>query len=48
MVDAVGFRVIHLLRTGFGMLELGHLKVGSFRHLEPDEVEATKKLVGLA
>jgi 23S rRNA pseudouridine2605 synthase len=48
MVDAVGFRVIHLLRTGFGTLELGRLKVGSFRHLEPDEVEATKKLVGLA
>ena len=48
MADAVGFRVIHLLRTGFGVLELGRLKVGTFRHLEPDEVEAMKKLVGLA
>jgi 23S rRNA pseudouridine2605 synthase len=48
MVDAVGFRVIHLLRTGFGMIELGHLKVGKVRPLEPEEVEATKKLVGLA
>jgi 23S rRNA pseudouridine2605 synthase len=47
MVDAVGFEVIHLLRTGFGTLLLGQLKVGRFRHLEPEEVEAMKKLVGL-
>ncbi len=48
MVDAVGLRVIHLLRTGFGVLELGHLKVGKFRFLERDEVEAMNNLVGLS
>jgi len=47
MAEAVGHRVIHLLRTGFGILELGDLKVGKFRQLEPEEVEATKKLVGV-
>jgi len=48
MAEAVGLRVIHLVRTGFGLLALGHLKVGKFRNLEPDEVESMKKLVGLA
>ena len=48
MVDAVGFTVIHLLRTGFGILELGNLKVGMFRPLEREEVEAMKRMVGLA
>jgi 23S rRNA pseudouridine2605 synthase len=48
MIEAAGHRVIQLLRIGFGVLELGNLKVGKFRYLKPDEVEATKKLVGLA
>ena len=47
MVEAVDCRVVHLIRTGFGMLELGNLKIGKYRHLEPDEVEAMKKLIGL-
>lgn len=47
MLDAVGAKVIHLLRTGFGMLELGDLKVGEYRNLEPEEVEALRKMVGL-
>lgn len=48
MVEAAGHKVIHLLRTGFGSLELGHLKVGAYRFLEAEEVESLKKLVGLA
>jgi pseudouridine synthase len=47
MVEAVGHRVIHLIRIGFGCLELGDLKVGNYRHLESDEVKAMAKMVGL-
>ena len=47
MLEAVGAKVIHLLRTGFGMLELGDLKVGEYRRLEAEEVKALKKMVGL-
>lgn len=47
MVEASGYTVTHLIRIGFGTLELGNLKVGRYRHLEPSEVEATKKMVGL-
>jgi pseudouridine synthase len=47
MVEAVGYRVIHLIRIGFGCLELGDLKVGGYRHLESHEVKAMGKMVGL-
>jgi 23S rRNA pseudouridine2605 synthase len=47
MFEAVGYNVIHLLRTGFGLLELGDLKIGAYRYLETVEVEAMKKTVGL-
>ena len=47
MMEAVGFRAVHLIRTGFGNLELGKLKIGQYRHLEPDEVKALKKMVGI-
>jgi 23S rRNA pseudouridine2605 synthase len=47
MMEAVGYRVVHLIRTGFGALELGDLKIGHYRHLESEEVEAMKKMVGL-
>ncbi len=47
MFEAVGFRVVHLVRIGFGNLRLGDLKVGEYRHLETVEVESMKKLVGL-
>jgi len=40
-------RVVHLIRTGFGLLELKNLKIGHYRRLEPDEVEAMKKMAGL-
>ncbi|MBW1721938.1 MAG: rRNA pseudouridine synthase [Deltaproteobacteria bacterium] len=47
MFEAVGFRVVHLIRTGYGVLELGDLKIGEYRHLETHEVDAMKKMVGL-
>jgi len=47
MFEALGYRIIHLIRTGFGNLELGKLKPGHYRHLEPHEVLALKKSVGL-
>lgn len=48
MLDAVGFEVVHLIRTGFGPLVLGDLKPGAYRYLEPGEVLALRRLVGLA
>ena len=47
MLEAVGYRVIHLVRTGFGVIELGDLKIGQYRFLEKEEVQAMKKMVGL-
>jgi pseudouridine synthase len=47
MLEAVEFRVVHLIRIGFGQLSLGNLKIGKYRHLELEEVEGMKKLVGL-
>ena len=43
MVEAAGYQVIHLLRNGFGPLELGDLKVGEYRYLEETEVVALSK-----
>lgn len=39
MLEALGYSVVHLVRTGFGTLELGNLKVGKYRNLEPEEVD---------
>jgi 23S rRNA pseudouridine2605 synthase len=47
MTESLGYPTIHLIRTGYGSLELGDLKIGSFRFLEPSEVEDMKKMVGL-
>ncbi|MFC1862634.1 pseudouridine synthase [Thermodesulfobacteriota bacterium] len=47
MIEAVGYRVIQLMRTGFGQLELGDLKVGHYRQLDPEEIRILKKMVGL-
>jgi 23S rRNA pseudouridine2605 synthase len=38
MVDALGYRVVQLIRIAFGPLVLGDLKVGSYRHLSDSEV----------
>jgi 23S rRNA pseudouridine2605 synthase len=48
MIEASGYTVAHLIRIGFGSVELGNLKVGRYRHLEPSEVEDMKKMVGLS
>jgi 23S rRNA pseudouridine2605 synthase len=47
MLEAAGYSVIHLIRTGFGKITLGNLKVGEYRYLETKEVEEMKKLVGM-
>lgn len=47
MCEAVGFKVIHLIRTSFGTLTLGDLKVGEYRFLEHEEVAAMRRLVKL-
>ena len=47
MVEAVGCEVIQLMRTGFGGIEIGNLKIGKYRHLNPDEVYDLKRSVGL-
>ncbi|MBW2609932.1 MAG: rRNA pseudouridine synthase [Deltaproteobacteria bacterium] len=48
IIEAVGYRVIHLIRTGFGSLELGDLKIGEYRRLETHEVRDLKKSVGMS
>ena len=40
MMEAVGYRVVHLIRIGFGNLTLGNLKIGEYRHLEAGEIES--------
>jgi 23S rRNA pseudouridine2605 synthase len=40
MFEALGYTVIHLVRIGFGNLELGELKVGKYRRLDPEEITA--------
>jgi 23S rRNA pseudouridine2605 synthase len=47
MLEAVGYEVIHLIRIGYGTLELGGLKVGHYRLLEPAEIAALNRLVRL-
>lgn len=47
MIEAAGFRAVHLIRIAFGNIELGKLKVGAYRHLDTEEVISTKKLVGM-
>jgi 23S rRNA pseudouridine2605 synthase len=47
MLDTVGYDTVHLIRTGFGNLTLGDLKVGEYRHIETEEVVSLKKMVGM-
>jgi pseudouridine synthase len=47
MIEAVGCSVIHLMRTGFGSLEIGNLKVGKYRFLTEEEVKELKRSVGI-
>jgi 23S rRNA pseudouridine2605 synthase len=43
MLAHLGYEVKNLRRVCFGPLELGKLRVGQWRYLEPDELRALKK-----
>lgn len=43
MMEAVGFEVVHLIRTSFGSLSLGDLKPGEYRYLDAEEVKTLAK-----
>ena len=43
MIEAVGFKVLKLVRTGLGALTLSGLEVGKWRELTRSEVEALRK-----
>ena len=47
MFEAVGHKTIKLIRTGYGGLYLGTLKVGKYRHLKNLEVKTLHTSVGL-
>jgi 23S rRNA pseudouridine2605 synthase len=47
MMESIGYQTVHLIRTGFGNLELGTLKMGRYRHLELDEISGLKRMAGL-
>ena len=38
MIEAVGFKVLKLVRTGIGPLTLGGLEVGKWRAITPGEL----------
>jgi 16S rRNA U516 pseudouridylate synthase RsuA-like enzyme len=43
MIEAVGFRVLKLVRTHIGPLTLAGLEVGKWRELTPAEVARLRK-----
>ncbi|MBA7712592.1 Ribosomal large subunit pseudouridine synthase B [subsurface metagenome] len=47
MFETVGHKTLKLIRTGYGSLTLGSLKVGKYRHLRSVEVKALRSSVGL-
>ncbi|MBM3735476.1 MAG: rRNA pseudouridine synthase [Acidobacteria bacterium] len=47
MIEALGSKVLKLVRTRFGPLEIGDLEIGKYRLLERREVTALRDLVGL-
>ncbi|NIM59174.1 MAG: pseudouridine synthase [Candidatus Aminicenantes bacterium] len=47
MFKAVGHKVLHLQRIGFGSLRLGTLKAGKWRYLTKKEIGTLKKLSAL-
>ena len=48
MCDDLGFTILRLTRVSEGGLSLGALKAGDARFLEPEEIRALRKSVGLA
>ncbi len=47
MLETVGHPVVHLVRIGFGVIQLGDLKVGHHRTLTPEELKELKESVKL-
>jgi pseudouridine synthase len=47
MIEAVGFRVLKLVRTGLGPLTLAGLEIGKWRELTPSEVAALRRTRGI-
>lgn len=45
MCEYFGYRVVHLQRIRIMNITLGHLKVGDYRKLTPQELEGLKKLI---
>jgi pseudouridine synthase len=43
MIEAVGFKVLKLVRTGLGPLTLARLQIGKWRELTPSEVATLRK-----
>jgi 23S rRNA pseudouridine2605 synthase len=43
MIEAVGFKVLKLVRTGIGPLTLAGLEVGKWRELNPAEIQALRR-----
>lgn len=43
MMEAAGFQVLKLVRTGIGPLTLAGLQIGTYRQLSPQEVVALKR-----
>jgi 23S rRNA pseudouridine2605 synthase len=43
MIEAVGFKVLKLVRTAIGALTLAGLEVGRFRTLAPPEIDALRR-----
>jgi pseudouridine synthase len=43
MIEALGFKVLKLVRTGIGPLTLAGLEIGKWRELTPSEVAALRK-----
>ena len=39
MCEAVGHEVLKLQRTAIGRVQLGHLPLGKWRHLTPEEIK---------
>lgn len=46
MTASVGYPTLRIFRVGLGPLRLGHLPVGAWRDLTPEEVVALKRLAG--
>ncbi len=42
MVEAIGSRVMKLVRTGIGGISIGELKIGTWRELDEREIAALR------